>query len=105
MIDKNSLNFWYKKKDLISWSKKPKKIISKVQNYYHWFPDGKTNVYFNCIKKNVLKGLGNKTALITIDENWRENRFTYKELDNFIQKFAYIINKKSKNSNQIIIKF
>ncbi len=103
MIDKNSLNFWYKKKDLISWSKKPKKIISKVQNYYHWFPDGKTNVYFNCIKKNVLKGLGNKTALITIDENWSENKITYRELDNYVQRFASIINKKSKNSNQIMI--
>ena len=55
------------------------------------------------LKKNILKGLGNKIALITIDENWSENEITYRDLDNYVQKFAFIINKKSKNSNQIMM--
>jgi acetyl-CoA synthetase len=103
MIDKKSLNFWFKKKNLISWYKKPKKIISKDKNYYNWYPDGKLNIYYNCVKHHLDNGLGNKVAIITIDENWDEKIISYNQLNNYINKFSHILRKTSKNLKQIMI--
>ena len=36
--------FWKKKIKLISWFKKPKKILTKKNGKYVWFNDGKSNV-------------------------------------------------------------
>ena len=44
--------FWKKKIKLISWFKKPKKILTKKNGKYVWFNDGKSNVAFNCLQKN-----------------------------------------------------
>jgi acetyl-CoA synthetase len=103
MINKTSLNFWFNKKNLISWYKKPKKIISKNRNYYNWFPDGKLNIYYNCIKRHLTEGYGNKTAIITIGENWSEERISYNQLNNYIENFSYVIKRISINSKQIMI--
>ena len=32
--------------------------------FYKWFPDGKLNVSYNCLDKNVEAGLGDKVAII-----------------------------------------
>jgi len=103
MIDKASLNFWFNKRNLISWYKKPKKIISKNVNYYNWFPDGKLNIYHNCVKHHLNKGYGSKTAIINIDKNWDEKIISYNELNYLIENFSCVIKKKSIDLKQIMI--
>ena len=43
--------------------KKTKKIINKnrINNQYIWFKDGKLDIYYNIITRNISKGLKNKT--------------------------------------------
>jgi len=103
MIEKKSLSYWFKQKNLIAWYKKPKKILSKNANHYYWFPDGKLNIYYNCVTLNIKKGFGRKTALITIDNEWNEKKITYNDLANYVENLTPKLKKNSKNLKQIMI--
>ncbi len=56
--------------------------------FYKWFPDGKLNVSYNCLDKNVEAGLGDKTAIIFEADKGEVTRVTYKELLARVCKFA-----------------
>ena len=96
-------NFWEKKSELIDWIKKPKKIINKKTFY----EDGVLNASYNCLKKNINKGLGNKMAIVYVDKNGVFLKLTYKELENLVDHFInYLLNnfsKKELSSNIIAI--
>ena len=96
-------NFWKKKSELIHWTKKPKKIINKKLFY----TDGVLNASYNCLKKNIIDGLGDKTAIVYVDRNGLFLRLTYKELENLVDHFInFLLNnfsKKELSSNIIAI--
>ena len=97
-------NFWKKKIDLISWHKKPKKIILKNQGRYKWFDDGKTNVAYNCIQKNILIGDGSKIAIISINEKKEIIKISYQQLSNIVDHFIeYLLSFKIDRKKTIII--
>ena len=62
---------------------------------YRWFPDGITNICYNCIDRHVQYGDGDKTALIYdsgylgISEKW-----TYNDLLERVGRFANVLKKK-----------
>ncbi len=56
--------------------------------FYKWFPDGKLNVSWNCLDKNVEAGLGDKVAIIFEADQGEVTKVTYKELLARTAKFA-----------------
>ena len=59
-------NFWLKQSNLLRWSQKPTFAYKKKKdNYTDWYPDGKINIYDNCITRNIESGLGKKIAIIS----------------------------------------
>jgi acetyl-CoA synthetase len=48
--------------------------------FFKWFEDGTLNASYNCLDRNVEKGLGNKTALIFEADGGEITRITYSEL-------------------------
>ena len=48
--------------------------------FYKWFEDGTLNVSYNCLDRNVERGLGDKTALIFEADDGAVTRVTYREL-------------------------
>jgi acetyl-CoA synthetase len=56
--------------------------------FYQWFADGKLNVSYNCLDKNVEAGLGNKVALIFEADDGKVTKVTYQELLTRTAKFA-----------------
>ncbi|HEY5764118.1 MAG TPA: acetate--CoA ligase [Rhodocyclaceae bacterium] len=48
--------------------------------FFKWFADGKLNVSYNCLDKNVEAGLGDKTAIIFEADNGEVSKVSYKEL-------------------------
>ena len=101
-------NFWLKQSNLIEWFKKPSIAYkTKNNNFVEWFPDGKLNIFHNCITKNLKAGLKNKIAIYTVNEKKEIESFTYKQLDEKINIFSNIILKKFKtkkvSSGKIII--
>lgn len=48
--------------------------------FFKWFADGKLNVSYNCLDKNVEAGLGDKVAIIFEADDGKVSKVTYKEL-------------------------
>ena len=87
MKKSNLINFWKKKSETIYWFKKPKKILINKNNKSLFYDDGGTNIAYNCIKKNIDEGKGNKIAIIFIDENNKKQEITFIELENLVDLF------------------
>lgn len=95
----NFKNYYLRQLEKLVWFKKPKTIlVKKNDNRYDWFPDGKINVYYNCITNNLKKD-PYKTALITINEKDQINKINFKKIDdlvNLLELYLKKITKKKK---------
>ena len=82
--------FWGKlAKENVVWQTPFTKVLDESNApFYKWFPDGKLNVSYNCLDKNVAAGLGDKVALIFEADKGEVTKVTYKELLARTAKFA-----------------
>jgi acetyl-CoA synthetase len=68
-------------KEFISWKKPFTKVLDESKApFFKWFEDGTLNASYNCLDRNVEKGLGNKTALIFEADGGEITRITYSQL-------------------------
>jgi acetyl-CoA synthetase len=95
------VNFWKKKANIIDWFRKPKKILTNINEDYQFYNDGTTNIAYNCIKKNINENRGNKKAIIFIDENNKIQSVTYIELENLVDSFIQYLLLNFKKSDLI----
>jgi acetyl-CoA synthetase len=56
--------------------------------FFKWFADGKLNVSYNCLDRNVEAGNGDKVAIIFEADDGTVSRFTYAELLGRVCRFA-----------------
>lgn len=56
--------------------------------FYKWFADGKLNVSYNCLDRNLENGNGDKVAIIFEADDGAVKRVTYRELHALVCKFA-----------------
>jgi acetyl-CoA synthetase len=85
----NFKNYWLTQSKLIKWSKKPKiSLKQKKNNYFTWFPDGKLNVYSNCVQQHLNNKTKNKIAIYFINKDKKISSLTYGELDSKVNKFC-----------------
>ncbi len=99
--------FWLKTSQMIIWDKKPKIAFRKKNgNYIDWFPDGKLNIFNNCITNNLKSKTRNKVAIYNVNKNKEITSFSYQSLNNIINNFSKklitILNNNIKNSKVII---
>src|SRR6478736_9039404 len=74
--------FWARlARELISW-KTPftKTLNASDAPFFKWFEDGRLNVSYNCLDRNVEAGLGDKTAIIFEADDGVVTKVTYSEL-------------------------
>lgn len=99
--------FWLKTSQLVDWGKKPKIAFKKKSgNYFEWFPDGKLNIFTNCIANNLNSKMKNKVAFYNINKNKEITSYSYQSLANIINNFSkeLIENLHSKlNTSKVII--
>ncbi len=103
-INNNQINYWRKISNIVAWNKIPKKIFEKKKNIIRWYGDGKLNIYFNCIKKNIENGFSDKKAIIYINSKLEIKSLTYFELHQESNKFVTYLKKKIKFKNLTKIK-
>ena len=48
--------------------------------FFKWFKEGKLNITYNCLDRHIIRGLGEKTALIWEGEPGDSKKYTYEEL-------------------------
>ncbi len=82
--------FWGRRaKEMLDWKVPFTKVLDEsTAPLFKWFPDGKLNVSYNCLDRNVNNGLGDKVALIFEADNGEVTRVTYKDLLSRVSKFA-----------------
>ena len=56
--------------------------------FYKWFEDGKLNVSYNCLDRNLQNGNADKTAIIFEADDGKSVNVSYKELHEKVCKFA-----------------
>ncbi|MCK9283759.1 MAG: acetate--CoA ligase [Rhodocyclaceae bacterium] len=72
--------------------------------FYKWFADGKLNVSYNCLDRNIEAGLGNKVAIIFEADDGKISRITYKELLARVGRFANALKARGiKKGDRVII--
>ncbi|MBK9624459.1 MAG: acetate--CoA ligase [Rhodocyclaceae bacterium] len=73
----------------VSW-KTPftKSLDESKAPFYEWFADGKLNVSYNCLDRNVEAGLGDKVAIIFEADGGDVTKVSYHELLAKVAKFA-----------------
>lgn len=56
-----------------------------------WFIGGQTNISYNCLDRNIQKGLGQKVAIYSESELGVRKAVTYLELHQRVQRFANVL--------------
>ena len=83
---RNLKNFWLQKSKIIKWKTKPKLAFKKKKyNKIIWYPDGKLNVYENCISNRLDE---KKPAIIFIDKSNRITKLSPKQIDQKVNNFS-----------------
>ena len=74
--------FWAEQaRRLISWKTPFTKILNQSDApFFKWFEDGTLNASYNCLDRNVEKGLGDKTAIIFEADGGEVTKITYSQL-------------------------
>ena len=93
-------NFWLTQSNLLQWKQKPSFAYKKKKNnHVDWYPDGKINIFDNCITKNIELGLGKKIAIHCISKNKQIKSYTYEKINEKVNSFSSIITSQLKNRN------
>ena len=82
--------YWGRRaKELLDWKVPFTQVLDQSNApFFKWFADGKLNVSYNCLDRNVNNGLGDKVALIFEADGGEVIRITYKDLLARVSKFA-----------------
>jgi acetyl-CoA synthetase len=76
-------------KELISWQTPFTQVLDESDApFFKWFADGKLNASYNCLDRNVERGLGDKTAIIFEADGGEVTKVTYSELLAKVSKIA-----------------
>ncbi|MFM2340391.1 MAG: acetate--CoA ligase, partial [Pseudomonadota bacterium] len=68
-------------RELISWKTPFTKTLNQAEApFFKWFEDGTLNASYNCLDRNVERGLGDKTAIIFEADGGEVTKVTYSEL-------------------------
>ena len=57
--------FWGEQAALVDWIKKPTRVLDDDRPpFYRWYPDASLNTCYNALDRHVVRGHGDRTALI-----------------------------------------
>ena len=74
--------FWAEQaRELLSWKKPFTKVLDSSNSpFFKWFEDGTLNASYNCLDRNIEKGLGSKTAIIFEADGGEVSQVNYEQL-------------------------
>ena len=74
--------YWARQaRELISWKTPFTKVLNESDApFFKWFEDGTLNASYNCLDRNIERGLGDKTAIIFEADGGEVIKATYSDL-------------------------
>ena len=87
--------FWSNLASEVSWFKQPSIVLdSSSEPFYHWFPDGKINMCYNCIDRHIIEKRGDNIALIWESAYLNKTlKITYDQLLENVSRLAEVFTK------------
>ncbi|MCV2365301.1 acetate--CoA ligase [Paucibacter sp. DJ1R-11] len=68
-------------REFVSWQTPFTQVLNDSEApFFKWFEDGRLNVSYNCLDRNVERGLGDKVAIIFEADDGAVTKVTYSEL-------------------------
>ncbi len=80
--------FWENIAKELSWFKPWNKVLEWKYPYARWFVGGQTNIVYNCLDRWQKTPTAEKLALIWVGQNGEERKFTYRQLNEEVARFA-----------------
>ncbi|OYU96976.1 MAG: propionyl-CoA synthetase [Bacteroidetes bacterium B1(2017)] len=86
----NRVHFWNRQANELHWYKFPSKTLEKDENdLFRWFADGELNTCFLALDDHILKGHGDRIALIYDSPVTKTvKKYSYKDLKAKVEKLA-----------------
>jgi acetyl-CoA synthetase len=80
--DQDYAGYWGRlAREHLEWKQPFTKVLNEDNApFYKWFEDGKLNVSYNCLDRQVNAGLGDKVAIIFEADDGKVTKVTYKEM-------------------------
>ena len=67
--------FWAEAAEQLTWFRKWDRVLEWEYPTFRWFIGGQTNLSYNCLDHHVVKGRGDHTALVYLNERGRNGVF------------------------------
>jgi acetyl-CoA synthetase len=80
--------FWEKIAQELSWFKNWDKVLDWKYPYSKWFVGGKINLVSNALDRHLKTPVADKLALIWVAQDGTDRKYTYKQLNTEVCKFA-----------------
>lgn len=92
-------------RELLSWKTPFTQVLDDSDApFFKWFADGTLNASYNCLDRNVERGLGEKTAIIFEADDGAVTRVTYSALLALVCRFANALRAQGvKKGDRVII--
>ena len=95
--------FWAEEAEKLSWYEKWDKVLDDSEKpFYKWFTGGKINIIQNAIDRHQDGAIADKTAIIWEGEPGDKRRFTYRQVNEEVSKFANILKDKGVKKGDIV---
>jgi acetyl-CoA synthetase len=92
-------------REFLSWKTPFTQVLNSSEApFFKWFEDGTLNVSYNCLDRQVERGLGAKTALIFEADDGQVTRVSYAELLALVGRFANALKARGvKKGDRVVI--
>ncbi len=92
-------------REFVSWKKPFTQVLdSSNAPFFKWFADGTLNVSYNCLDRNVERGLGDKTAIIFEADDGAVTKVSYRELLATVSRLANALKARGvKKGDRVVI--
>ncbi|MFN9745083.1 MAG: acetate--CoA ligase [Betaproteobacteria bacterium] len=92
-------------REFVSWKTPFTKVLDESNApFFKWFEDGTLNVSYNCLDRNVERGLGGKTAIIFEADDGTVTEVTYAQLLAKVGQFANVLKARGvKKGDRVVI--
>lgn len=92
-------------KEFVSWKTPFTQVLdSSNAPFFKWFADGTLNVSYNCLDRNIERGLGGKTAIIFEADDGAVTKVTYSQLLATVGRFANLLKARGvKKGDRVVI--
>ncbi len=92
-------------RELVSWKTPFTQVLDESEApFFKWFADGTLNVSYNCLDRQVERGLGDKTALIFEADDGAVSQVSYRQLLSLVERMANVLKARGvKKGDRVVI--